>query len=159
MCRNILLLWLVLTGTVCTSQTSVLQYTAIRETYAHLGENDTHALPAVRKNIEVGKKLNNLKHLLYAYEDAVYFSPNRRDKLRFSDSAVQVALLTKDDALISKALLGRGIVWYFNFRQYTAALHNYLQADTHAERSGDLYLIYKVKYHIGAVKSFLGYHR
>ena len=159
MCRNILLLWLVLTGTVCTSQTSVLQYTAIRETYAHLGENDAHALPAVRKNIEVGKKLKNLKHLLYAYEDAVYFSPNRRDKLRFSDSAVQVALLTKDDALISKTLLGRGIVWYFNFRQYTAALHNYLQADTHAERSGDLYLIHKVKYHIGAVKSFLGYHR
>ena len=110
-----------------------MQYTAIRETYAHLGENDRQALPPVRTSIEVGKKHRNFRHLAYAYEDAVYFSPDRHHKLKYSDSAVQAAYQTKDEALISKALLGRGIVWYFNFRQYGRALHNYLAADTHAQ--------------------------
>lgn len=158
MCRNILLLW-ILTGSVCTAQNTVMQYTAIRETYAHLAENDWQALPPVRTSIEVGKKQRNFRHLAYAYEDAVYFSPDRHQKLKYSDSAVQAAYRTKDEALIGKALLGRGIVWYFNFRQYGRALHSYLEADTHAQKSGDEYLIYKVRYHIGAVKSFLGYHR
>lgn len=159
MCRNILLLLIILACSVCTAQNPVMQYTAMRETYAHLGENDRQAMSPVRKSIELGRKNRNFRHLVYAYEDAIYFSPDRQVKLKYSDSAVQAAYRTKDEALISKALLGRGIVWYFNYRQYGRALHNYLEADTHAQKSGDKYLIYKVKYHIGAVKSFLGYHR
>jgi len=158
MCRNILLLWILL-GSVCTAQNTVMQYTLIQETYEHLPENDVQALPSVKKSIALGKKNRNLRHLVYAYEDALYYSPQKDDKLKYADSAVLTATRAEDRALISKAYLGRGIVYYFNYRKYDRALHEYLLAATYAEESGDPYLIHKVKYHIGVVRNYLGYYR
>ncbi|QBO58382.1 helix-turn-helix domain-containing protein [Chryseobacterium salivictor] len=156
--RNILLLW-ILIGSVCTAQNSVIQYTLIQETYENLTENDARALPSVRKNIALGKKNQNFKHLMYAYEDAVYYSPQNAAKLKYADSAIAAATRTKDPALISKAYLGRGIVYYFNYRMYDKALHEYLFAAEYAEEAGDSYLIHKVKYHIGVVRNYLGYYQ
>lgn len=158
MCRNILLLW-ILISSVCTAQNTVMQYTLIQETYEHLPENDASALPSVRKNIALGKKHHNFRHLVYAYEDALYYSPANADKLKYADSAIGAATHTADPALISKAYLGRGIVYYFNYRNYNKALHEYLSASEFAEKSGDPYLLHKVKYHIGVVRNYLGYYR
>ena len=158
MCRNILFLW-ILVGSLCTAQNSITQYTLIQETYENLPENDSGALPSVIRNIALGKKNQNFRHLVYAYEDAVYYSPQKTAKLKYADSAIGAAVKTQEPALISKAYLGRGIVYYFNFRKYNNALHEYLSASEYAEKSGDEYLIYKVKYHIGVVRNYLGYHR
>lgn len=136
-----------------------MQYTLTQETYEHFPENDARALPSVRKNIALGKKNQNFKHLMYAYEDAVYYSPQKAVKLKYADSAIAAATRTKDPALISKAYLGRGIVYYFNYRKYDRALHEYLQASEFAEEAGDSYLIHKVKYHIGVVRNYLGYYQ
>ncbi len=158
MCRNILFLWILL-GSLCTAQNRILQYTLIQETYEDLPENDSSALPAVKRNIALGKKHHNFRHLVYAYEDALYYSPQKTDKLKYADSAIVAAVKTEDPALISKAYLGRGIVYYFNYRKYDRALHEYLAASEYAERSADPYLLHKVKYHIGVVRNYLGYYR
>ena len=135
-----------------------MQYTLIQETYEHLPENDSGALPLVRRNIALGKKHHNFRHLVYAYEDALYYSPQKTDKLKYADSAIEAAVKTEDPALISKAYLGRGIVYYFNYRKYDRALHEYLAASEYAEKSADPYLLHKVKYHIGVVRNYLGYY-
>ncbi|MGA9212292.1 helix-turn-helix domain-containing protein [Kaistella sp.] len=159
MCRNILLFFTVFfCCAVATAQNSVEDYYTIRKEYSHWGENDTNALPAIAISIRLAKKNQNLKHLFYAYEDAVLYSPDREDKLKYADSCVATAKKTQDASLISTALLGKGIVYYFNFRKFDKALDQYLLAAPRAEKTNDDYLKYKIKYNIGVVKSYLGYY-
>lgn len=102
MCRNILFLWM-LVGSLCTAQNRITQYTLIQETYENLPENDSSALPSVKRSIVLGKKNQNFRHLVYAYEDAIYYSPQKIAKLKYADSAIGAALKTQHPALISKA--------------------------------------------------------
>ncbi|WP_312819026.1 helix-turn-helix domain-containing protein [Kaistella carnis] len=155
--RNIFL-FCMLIGAVCTAQESVLQYMQLQKCYADFPENDARALPAVQKSIRLGKKNQNFRHLVYAYEDAAYYSKDRRQKLLYSDSIIQAAKKTGDTAMISKAYLAKGIVFYFNYRNYDQALDQYLEAAAFADETGEDYLIFKIKYNIGVVKSYLGYH-
>ncbi|AZI34120.1 helix-turn-helix domain-containing protein [Kaistella carnis] len=154
--RNIFL-FCMLIGAVCTAQESVLQYMQLQKSYADFPENDARALPAVQKSIRLGKKNQNFRHLVYAYEDAAYYSKDRRQKLLYSDSIIQAAKKTGDTAMISKAYLAKGIVFYFNYRNYDQALDQYLEAAAFADETGEDYLIFKIKYNIGVVKSYLGF--
>lgn len=157
MCRSIFLLF-ILICTVGTAQQSILQYTQYQREYTDLPENDERALPHIRKSIALAKKINNDKHLVYAYEDAAYYSRDKLQKLQYSDSIIQAAKKTKDAALISKAFLAKGIIYSFNYRKYDKALDQYLSAANFADKTNDQYLTYKIKYNIGLVKSYLGYH-
>lgn len=157
MCRNIFL-FCILIGAVYTAQEPVVQYIEIQKKYSELPENDARALPHITKSIALGKKIRNYRHLVYAYEDAAYYSKDRQQKLLYSDSIVQAAKKTGDAAIISKAFLAKGIVYYFNYRKYGKALDEYLSAAAFADKTGDEYLIFKIKYNIGVVKSYLGYH-
>ena len=157
MCRSIFLFF-ILVSTVGTAQQSILQYTQYQQEYIDLPENDERALPSIRKSIALAKKIYNNKHLVYAYEDAAYYSKEKRQKLEYSDSIIQAAKKTKDAALISKAFLAKGIIYSFNYRKYDKALDQYLSAADFADKTKDQYLIYKIKYNIGIVKSYLGYH-
>lgn len=160
MCRNILLLGIsMIWGAVCTAQNPVVKYYKMQEAYSDLAENDITALPSVAKSIQWAKKNHNDKHLLYAYQDAAFYSPTREQKLKFMDSSVHTAQKTKDASLISKAFLDRGIVYYFNYRQFDKALQQYLLAAKNAEDTNDDYLKFKIKYQIGVVKSYLGYNQ
>ncbi|MDP9955164.1 AraC-like DNA-binding protein [Epilithonimonas hungarica] len=87
------------------------------------------------------------------------FSPSGVTKLKYADSTIAAALLTKDDSYITSAYLGKGIIYYFNFRKYRLALNEYLKAYDHAQKIKDEYLRHKVIYHIGIVKIYLGYYR
>ena len=160
MCRNILL-WSIsmIWGSVCTAQNPVVHYYEMQETYIKFAENDERALPAVTKSIRWAKRNNNLKHLLYTYQDAAFYSANAENKLKFMDSCVQTARKTEDASLISKALLDRGIVYYFNYRNFDKALEQYLLAAQSAEYTDDDYLKFKIKYQIGVVKSYLGFYQ
>ncbi len=160
MCRSMLLLSIaIITSAVCTAQNPAVHYYKMQENYVQFTENDEGALPAVTKSIQWAKKNNNLKHLLYTYQDAAFYSSNAENKLKFMDSCVQTARKTEDAALISKALLDRGIVYYFNFRSFDKALEQYLLAAQSAEYTNDDYLKYKIKYQIGVVKSYLGFYQ
>lgn len=159
MCRNILLFCIsFFCCAVSTAQISVEEYYTLRKEYEHWNENDTMALPAIAKSIQWAKKNQNYKHLVYAYEDAVFSSSNSGEKLKFADSSILASKQTGDADLIGKTLLGKGTVYYFNFQQFDKALHQYLLAAQTAEKSDDHYLKYKIKYNIGVVKRYLGYY-
>ena len=149
----------IISSAVCTAQNPVVHYYKMQETYIQFAENDDAALPAVTKSIQWAKRNKNLKHLLYTYQDAAFYSSNAENKLKLMDSCVQTARKTEDASLISKALLDRGIVYYFNFRNFDQALEQYLLAAQSAEYTNDDYLKYKIKYQIGVVKSYLGFYQ
>ena len=133
-------------------------YQSIRKHYEFKKKNDSSALPYVRQYMHLARKHRDNARLYQAYKDAVLFSPSEAAKLKYADSAVVFALLTDNDSFITSAYLGKGIIYYFNFRKYRLALNEYLKAYPHAKKTEDEYLKYKVMYHIGVVKNYLGYH-
>lgn len=133
-------------------------YLLYEKLYENFNENNAKALPFVAESIKKAKEIKDFKHLSFAYEDAVYFASDADTKLKFADSAILAANKTLDVDLISRAVLGKGIVYYFNFKNYSKALAQYLIAFKTAENSKDNYLKYKIIYHLGAVKNYLGYY-
>ena len=152
--------------TICFLLISALSYSAEKESlysqfeklYKDFGENDERTLPVIALSIVQAKKLRDYKHLLYAYEDGLYHSARPSDKLKYADSIILTAIKLKNNDLIGRSYLGKGIVYYFNFKNYSAALAEYLEAHKYAQRSSDDYLKYKIKYHLGVVKNYLGYY-
>jgi AraC-like DNA-binding protein len=76
----------------------------------------------------------------------------------YADSTILAALKSEDKDLISSAFLGKGIIYYFNFKKFEPALDEYLKAYQYSKNTKDDYLRHKVKYHMGVVKSYLGYY-
>lgn len=133
-------------------------YQNIRRHYEFKKKNDSAVLPYVYRYIGLAKRNGSNAHLYQAYKDAVMFTPSGVTKLKYADSTIAAALLTKDESYIFSAFLGKGIIYYFNFRKYRLALNEYLTAYDHAQKTRDEYLRHKVIYHIGVVKSYLGYY-
>jgi hypothetical protein len=109
--------------------------------------------------IAKAKKEQKLSKVIAGYEEAVYYSNSAYKKLRYADSAVVVALKSKDVDLISTSYLKRGIIYYYNKRNYRRALKEYLEAFKNAKNTKDLYLYHKILYHLGMVKSYLGLYQ
>lgn len=139
------------------AQENSMVYDELKKEYGQFAENDPQALPFITKSIASAKQSHDLVHLLHVYEDGAFSSPHRLDKLKYADSCIQAAKKINDPSLLSMAYLGKGIVYYFNFRKYDKALDLYLLAAKNAEDSDDAYLKFKIKYQIGVVKSYLGY--
>lgn len=131
-----------------------IEYRSIRKAYELKRKNDSTVLPDVERYIKLAKKNRNDIQLVQAYKDAVLFSPSAWVKLKYADSTLAAAQRTKDNELITSAYLGKGIIYYFDFRKYRLALNEYLKADKYANNVKDQYLKHKVVYHIGVVKSF-----
>ncbi|WP_223609527.1 AraC family transcriptional regulator [Chryseobacterium sp. OSA05B] len=141
------------------SQPGNEDYLSIRRKYENLEKNNTDALPSVRLFIKKAKKEKDYSRLVQGYKDAVLFSSSGHDKMRYADSTILAALKSEDNDLISTAYLGKGIIHYFNFKKFEPALDEYLKAYQYAKNTKDDYLRYKVKYHLGVVKSYLGYYQ
>lgn len=133
-------------------------YQDIRSHYEILPKDDIKALPFVKSYIIKAKKDSNYSKLTQGYRDAVFFSPASRDKLIYSDSMIYASVKSKDEGLMTLAYLGKGIIYYFNYKKYEPALDEYLKAYEHSKKTDDQYLKYKVIYHLGVVKSYLGYY-
>ncbi|MFN3773472.1 helix-turn-helix domain-containing protein [Cloacibacterium normanense] len=133
-------------------------FESLRLAYDKYEKNDIKALPFVQKLISKSKKENNFSKLVMGYQDAIYFEKNKFLKLKYADSAIVAAFKSKDNNLITSAYLGKGIVYYSNFRKYMPALNEYLKAFSYVKNSDNKYLHYKVVYHLGVVKSYLGYY-
>lgn len=139
---------------------------ADQSTYAHLTdlfdaypENDERAMVFVNMFISKAKKEKQSSKLIAGYEEAVYYSRSVARKIKYADSAVAVAHLMNDPDMISTAHLKRGIVFYYNKREYRKALQEYLIAFKSAKNTEDLYLFNKILYHLGMVKAYLGYYQ
>lgn len=130
----------------------------MREYYQDFKKNDSLAMPHVVKLIGQSKYYNNNKWLVQAYKDAVMYSPYPYQKLVYADSTITTALRSRDPDLMTTAYLGKGIVYYSNYKKYQLALDQYLKAFSYSQNIKDDYLRYKVLYHIGVVKNYLAYY-
>lgn len=134
-------------------------YKKISGLFEAYSENDDRALVFVRMYIDKSKKENNFKKQIQGYEEAIYYSKNIDYKLIYADSAITVAKKFNDQDQISRAYLGKGIIYYYNKRHYKSALEQYLLAFRFSKDSQDKYLKNKIIYHLGMVKSYLGYYK
>jgi len=140
------------------SQEKQNSYKKLSSLFNSYQENDERALVFVKMYIEKAKSEKNYLKLIAGYEEAIYYSNTSQRKLIYSDSAIVTALKSKDKDQISRAYLGKGIVYYYNSRNFKKALENYLIAFKYSKNSEDQYLTNKVIYHLGVVKCYLGYY-
>ncbi|MGH1517097.1 helix-turn-helix domain-containing protein [Chryseobacterium sp. JK1] len=137
---------------------SMENYVGLRNQYVHLKKNDSSAFASLNRFIAKAKKESDFVRLSEAYKYAVYFSPSDTRKLAYADSTIVAALKSKQPALISDAYLGKGIFYYFNLKKFEPALAEYLKAYQYSKSSDDEYLRQKIIYHMGVVKSYLGFY-
>lgn len=138
--------------------TNTNTFLEIRKYYENLPENDKKALPYVHIYLKKAKKEIDYEEILQGYRDAVFFSEDKSIKLKYADSCVSYILKSKNNKLISEAYLGKGIIYYFFYKQYQPALNEYLKAYEYSKNIDDDFLRYKIIYHLGVVKSYLGYY-
>ena len=157
--KKIYLLIVLLFFTIFSSQQKKFSdYYNLKKNYENYPENDKRAFQYLDKYIHLAKKNKNHTQLVQAYEDAVFYSDSSTDKLKYADSTITAALQTKNNDLISDAYLGKGIIYYFNYKKYKPALEEYLNAYEYSKDSKDEYLKNEILYHLGVVKSYLGYN-
>ncbi|MDV3460169.1 hypothetical protein CMU57_17915 [Elizabethkingia anophelis] len=133
-------------------------YHQIRKKYDHHKVNDSTALSYVDLLIALAKKEKNYSELTYAYQDALNFEPWGYRKMMYADSAITSAQYSCNNDLIASAYLGRGIVSCFNFKDYQPALDDYIKALSYARYSTNPYIKYNILYHLGVIKSYMGYY-
>ncbi|TLX23673.1 helix-turn-helix domain-containing protein [Chryseobacterium indologenes] len=140
------------------AQGIVDDYYLLREKYFDFKENDARAFPYLNEYIKKAKREKKYSKLVLGYKDGVFSSADTNDKLRYADSTIWAAHLSKDATLISNAYAGKGIVYYFNLKKYQLALDEYLKAYEYSKTIDDEYEKNKIIYHIGVVKSYIGYY-
>ncbi|WP_163400645.1 hypothetical protein [Flavobacterium fluviatile] len=90
------------------------------------------------------KNEKNWKEVVHAYQNFLHQSPEKL-KLVYADSMIYAAKKSNDNGLIGSAYLSKGIAFYGR-KQYDLASDNYSIANNYISKSGDKYLIYKVKH-------------
>lgn len=134
-------------------------YVWLRSQYENLKKNDSTAFRYLRIYISKAKKDSDFARLSEAYKFAVYFTPSNEGKLSYADSTIYAALRSKQPELIGDAYLGKGIFYYFTLKKYEPALAEYLKAYEYSKNGKDEYLHQKIIYHLGVVKSYLGFYQ
>lgn len=133
-------------------------YPEIRNRYKDSTENNKSVLPLVHRYLKKARNESLYENILQGYQDAIYYSDEKTVKLQYADSCVQHILKSKNNELISSAYLEKGVIYYFFYRQYQPALNEYLKAYKYSENSKNEFLKYQIRYHLGVVKSYLGYY-
>jgi len=133
-------------------------YFQLREKYEDSEENDVRAFPFIQPYIEKAKKEKNYEKLVQGYKDGVFYSSENEQKLRYADSTVWAANLSRDKDLLIIAHIEKGVVYYYHYKKYQLALNEYLEAYEYSKSTRNEYLKYQNLYHIGVVKSYLGYY-
>jgi AraC-like DNA-binding protein len=131
-------------------------YSKLREKYWAYEENNPKALVYVNQYIKKAKAEKNYSELFQAYKDAILYSEN--NKIIYADSSLVAAKKSEKNDLIGDAFLTKGNIYYFNQRKFQFALEEYLKAYEYLKDSKNHYLKYRNIYHIGVVKSYLGYY-
>jgi len=132
-------------------------YEEFRKKYWEYEENDIRAFVYLDQYIDYAKSKKNYSELFQAYKDAILFSADQ--KMKYADSAIAAAKQSGNKDLIGDAYLSKGAIYYFNHRKFQLALNEYLTAYEYLEDSKDKLPKYQNLYHIGVVKSYLGYYK
>lgn len=151
--KTIILIFILFFGSLFPAQE---YYSGLRKKYWEYEENDLRAFKYLDIYISSAKKEKNYAELFQGYSDAIRYSKNK--KLQYADSAIMAASLSKNIDLIGNAHIGKGAVYYFTYRKFQPALDEYLKAYEYTKNAKDPFLKYQNLYHIGVVKSYLGYY-
>lgn len=133
-------------------------FVGIRMNYEEMPENDKRALPFINVYLKKAKKEKNFGKIYQGYQDAAFYSNDKTIKLKYADSCVVSSRKSKNNELISNSYLEKGIIYYFFYKQYQPALNEYLKAYEYSKNIDDDFLRYRIIYHLGVVKSYLGYY-
>ncbi|WP_062702680.1 helix-turn-helix domain-containing protein [Chryseobacterium indologenes] len=147
-----------LLSAILLSQEVYSDYYKLKREYENYPENDKRAFPYINSYINKAKREKKYAQLVQGYKDAVFYSYSEENKLKYADSTIIAAKLLEDKDAISDAYLGKGIIYYFNYKKYKPALDEYLKAYEYSLNTKNDYLRYKILYHLGVVKSYLGYY-
>lgn len=101
------------------------------------------------------KKHKNSRQQASAYKVIMHLV-EKKFRMIYADSLLIKAKETKNDVTIGGAYLTIGAAFYDN-KEYTKALDNYIIANSYISKTEDQYLIHKVKYTIAQTKYYLGY--
>lgn len=102
------------------------------------------------------KREKEYKQLVNAYKTLMYID-KPENQIKYTDSIVFFANRTYDKKIIGSAYLTKGIMHY-NQKELVLALENYVTADKYIAKTGDRYLMNKLKYVIAQAKFYLGYY-
>lgn len=106
--------------------------------------------------LEKAKTNKDWKGMSSAYKTIMYNSP-KKEWTSYADSIIAMAILSNDNAVIGEAYLTKGII-YFNQKNHSKALDNYILADKYLIKTDDQYAIYKAKYALAQTKYYLGFY-
>lgn len=140
------------------AQQSDIEFDRLRSKFENFEENDAKAFPFIQPYIDKAKKERNYEKLVQGYKDGVFYSSENTDKLKYADSTVRAAKISKDKDLLIIAHIEKGVVYYYHYKKYRLALNEYLEAYEYSKNTGNEFLKYQNLYHIGVVKSYLGYY-
>lgn len=132
-------------------------YDDYRRKYEIYGENDSRAFENLNLFIKKAKDEKKYAELFQGYRDAVFYAKSRDKKIQYADSCLDAAYKSASDDRISFAYIQKGSIYYANFKKYKPALDEYIMAYKYAKNTSDMYLKYKIYYHLGVVKNYLGY--
>ncbi len=131
-------------------------YSELRKKYWQYEGNDPQAFNYLNLAISTAKGEKNYAELFQAYDDATHFSSDK--KLLYADSAMAAARMSKDEDLLGYSILGKGTI-YYGSRKFQLALDQYLTAYHYTKKAKDPFIKFENLYHIGVVKSYLGYYQ
>lgn len=154
------LLFLIFTGiyTALLSQDGYSDFYKMREKYENFPENDQNAFPFLQPYIDKAKKEKNYEKLVQGYKDGVYFAFSSENKLKYADSMIWAANQSRSEDLRIISHIDKGVVYYYHYKKYQLALNEYLEAYKYSKNTKNEYLKYQNLYHIGVIKSYLGYY-
>lgn len=144
------------------ANTSILfaqSFEEIRSKYESFEENNPRALPYIKQYISKAKKEKDYSYLSQGYLDESYYNSNIDVKLKYADSAIASANKSSNNELIVTAHMTKGTLYYFYFKKYKTALDEYVKAFSYAKKTNDEFQQHTILYHIGVVKSYLGYYQ
>ena len=134
-------------------------YNSIRQSFESLGFDDPKAIPYIKEYIAKAKREKNLTELVSGYGYFSTYSKEPAIKMIYADSAVAFAKKVGDNQEIGYQMMGKGIIYYLNFRQYQPALEQYIEAQKYLQNPTDAFgehQKYKNLYHIALTQSYLG---
>lgn len=156
--RFFFIIFVFISGFVFSKDKTPKDYESFRKNYENYSENDVRAFSYLDIYIKKAKKEKKYPELFQGYRDAVFYSKSLSKKLQYADSCIDAAYKSGSDDRVSTAYVLKGSIYYAKLKKYKPALDEYLMAYKYAKNTGDLYLKYKISYHLGVVKNYLGYH-
>lgn len=103
--KNYFLIVFLFYGIFSSQQKKFSDYYNLKKNYENYPENDTRAFQYLNQYIFLAKEKKNYSQLVQAYEDAVFYSNSANEKLKYADSTITAALMSKNNDLISDAYL------------------------------------------------------